>query len=103
MRIDKLLWHLRFTRSRSQAQALVQTGHVRLNTRRVERTAQPVAPGDVLVLPLAQGVRVIEVLTLPARRGPASEAQSCYRTLDARAEITIAPVDTVKPEGTLLP
>ena len=43
MRIDKLLWFLRLAKTRSAAQALVGAGHVRLNGKRVERTAQAVA------------------------------------------------------------
>jgi ribosome-associated heat shock protein Hsp15 len=82
MRIDKLLWFLRFTRTRGIAQAMVGAGHIRLNGRRIERAHQGVAIGDVLVLPLPSGVRVVEVLALPERRGPACEAQSCYRALD---------------------
>lgn len=86
MRIDKLLWFLRFTKTRGFAQALVGEGHIRLNGRRVERDAQPVKVGDVLVLPQGNRVRVVEILALPTRRGPAAEAQSCYRALDeARA------------------
>ena len=90
MRIDKLLWFLRFFKSRGLAQACSETGHLRLNGRRVERCAQPVSPGDVLVIPLAGQVRVIEILMLPTRRGPAAEAQACYRTLDAAPAILIA-------------
>lgn len=82
IRIDKLLWFLRLSRTRGLAQALVAEGHVRLNGRRVERVAQPVAVGDVLVLPLRQGVLAIELASLPERRGPAPEAQACYRVLD---------------------
>jgi ribosome-associated heat shock protein Hsp15 len=90
VRLDKLLWFLRFTKTRPLAQALAQTGHIRLNGRRVERSAQGVQVGDVLVLPLHAGVRVVEILALPSRRGPATEAQACYRVLDAAAEISIA-------------
>jgi ribosome-associated heat shock protein Hsp15 len=90
MRIDKLLWFLRLAKTRSAAQVLVGQGHIRLNGRRVERTAQAVAEGDVLVLPLARAVIVIELLALPARRGPTCEAQSCYRVLDERAANPIA-------------
>ena len=90
MRIDKLLWFLRLAKTRSAAQVLVGAGHVRLNGRRVERVAQDVAPGDVLVLPLTRGVTVIELLALPARRGPASEAQSHYRTLDEPGAVPLA-------------
>jgi ribosome-associated heat shock protein Hsp15 len=99
MRIDKLLWFLRLARTRSAAQALVGQGHIRLNGRRVERTAQGIAAGDVLVLPLAQAVAVIEVLALPTRRGPVCEAQSCYRVLDERAANPIAAGIDSSPEG----
>lgn len=90
MRIDKLLWFLRFVRTRTLAQALVQRGHLRLNGQRVERMHQNVAVGDVLTIPLGRGVRVVEVLALPERRGPASEAQDCYRVLDDDAILPIA-------------
>ncbi|PTR11302.1 MULTISPECIES: RNA-binding S4 domain-containing protein [unclassified Novosphingobium] len=83
MRIDKLLWFLRFAGSRGLAQGWVEEGHIRLNGRRVERCSAGVKTGDVLVLPLRNSVRVIEIITLPARRGPALEAQGCYRVLDA--------------------
>jgi ribosome-associated heat shock protein Hsp15 len=39
-------------------------------------------------------VRVIEVLTLPLRRGPAGEAQSCYRVLDETRVNPVAPAPT---------
>ena len=83
MRIDKLLWFLRLSPTRGAAQALVGEGHIRLNGRRIERAAQEVRSGDTLVLPLPRGVMVIALDSLPHRRGPASEAQSCYRVLDA--------------------
>lgn len=82
MRIDKLLWFLRFAKTRGGAQALVLAGHVRRNRLRVGKTAEPVAPGDVLTLPLARGVVTIELCRLPLRRGPAAEAQAHYRVLD---------------------
>lgn len=93
MRIDKLLWFLRFAKTRGTAQALVGAGHIRLNGRRIERAHQGVTPGDVLVLPLPIGVRVIEVLALPHRRGPASEAQTCYRVLDEARNNLLAAVE----------
>jgi ribosome-associated heat shock protein Hsp15 len=92
VRIDKLLWFLRLTKTRPIAQAMAEQGHVRLNGRRVERAHQKIACGDILVLPLANGVKVIEVVALPARRGPASEAQGCYRVLDEGRAFPIAAV-----------
>src|SRR5262245_41454916 len=90
MRIDKLLWFLRLAKTRSIAQAMAETGHMRLNGRRVDRAHLKVGVGDVLVIPLAAKVRVVEVLALPTRRGPAPEAQSCYRELDAPGDLPIA-------------
>lgn len=90
MRIDRLLWFLRFAKSRGLAQKWIGEGHIRRNGARVIRLDQPVATGDVLTLPLGRHVRVIEILALPARRGPAEEARACYRELDAGAAIAIA-------------
>ena len=90
IRIDKLLWFLRFAKSRGLAQDLVLAGHIRRNGNRVERPAQAIRAGDVLVLPLGNNIRVIEVLRLPKRRGPAHEAQSHYLVLDEVRENLIA-------------
>ena len=90
MRIDKLLWFLRLAKTRSLAQALATDGHMRVNGRRIERAHQKIVPGDILTVPLGKTVRVIELIALPARRGPASEAQSCYRVLDETSSFPIA-------------
>jgi ribosome-associated heat shock protein Hsp15 len=104
MRIDKLLWFLRFTKTRGIAQTMIGEGHIRLNGRRIERAHQGVEIGDVLVLPLPAGVRVVEVLALPNRRGPATEAQSCYRVLDeVRPNPLAATPIAIVAEGDLQP
>jgi ribosome-associated heat shock protein Hsp15 len=83
MRIDRLLYALRFAKSRTLAQRWIAQSHIRRNGQRVTRQDLPVAVGDVLTLPLRSRVLVIELLALPARRGPANEARACYRPLDA--------------------
>ena len=82
IRLDKLLWYLRFARSRSLAQAMIATGHIRLDGRRMTRASASVHAGQTLVLPIGERIEVIRLLTLPVRRGPAAEAQACYRRLD---------------------
>ena len=82
MRIDRLLCCLRFTRTRGAAQKLIEQGHVRLNGERVTRTSREIQVGDILTLPLANRVRLVEVLDMPERRGPPRDAQACYRDLD---------------------
>jgi len=99
IRIDRLLWFLRFVKSRGLAQKWVGAGHIRRNGARVERLDQPVAPGDVLTLPLGKRVSVIEILSLPARRGPAEEARACYRELDAGKTMAIAGGTSEHSEG----
>jgi ribosome-associated heat shock protein Hsp15 len=78
LRIDKLLWHLRLSKSRSLAQVLVAQGHIRLNGRRVEKPSAEVKVGDALTIPRGDAVLAIRVVAIPPRRGPASEAQACY-------------------------
>ena len=98
LRIDKLLWFLRFAGSRSLAQDWVAEGHIRLNGRRIERASAAVRCGDLLVLPLRSGVTVITVVRLPNRRGPVEEARGCYEMLDATGEPPLARRE-IEPEG----
>jgi len=90
MRLDRLLFNLRFAKSRTLAQRWIAEGHIRRNGERVLRQDQPVMPGDALTLPLGRTVLVIELLSLPPRRGPASEARMHYRPLDAGRTKAIA-------------
>jgi ribosome-associated heat shock protein Hsp15 len=83
MRIDRLLHQLRFAKSRGLAQAWIAEGHIRRNGQRVLDRDLQVGAGDVLTLPLRSRVLPIEILALPGWRGPAAEAQACYRPLDA--------------------
>lgn len=84
MRIDRLLCHLRFVRTRSAAQKFVEQGHIRRNGERVLRGSCDIHIGDVLTIPLGNFVRLVEILDLPERRGPPREAQACYRELDPK-------------------
>ena len=78
MRIDRFLFFIRLMKSRTLAQGVIETGHVRLNGRRVEKSSEEVRVGSVIALPLHESVRVLKVIALPTRRGPAAEARSCY-------------------------
>lgn len=83
LRLDKWLWFTRLVKSRSLAQALCESRHIRLNGRVVERSSTQVRPGQVLTLPLGREVKVVRVITLPERRGPFSEASLAYAELGA--------------------
>ena len=78
MRIDLFLHRIRLVKSRSLAQSIVETGYVRVDGKRIEKTSEQVDVGNVVALPLGGKVRVVRILSLPWRRGPAPEAQACY-------------------------
>ena len=78
MRIDKWLWYARFFKTRAMATRLVASGRVRLNRQRVTKSHGRLQPGDVLTFPQDRRVRVIRVIDVGHRRGPASEAAELY-------------------------
>ena len=98
MRLDRLLVYLRLARTRSLACALIEDGKMRINGQHVERPSEETKVGDVLTF--AQGkrphtqVRIIEILEMPTRRGPAAIARSHYRELDRSGENAIAETNT---------
>lgn len=77
-RLDKWLWHARFFRSRTLAAKLCEAGKVRVNRQPVSKPSAGVRPGDLLTFPQGNTIRVVKVLALGDRRGPAPEAQALY-------------------------
>jgi ribosome-associated heat shock protein Hsp15 len=90
VRIDRFLHCIRLVKSRSLGRQLVQSGYVRVDGKRVEKVSEEVRVGSIIAHPWHDDVRVLRVLSLPHRRGPAAEARLCYeelgptRTIDAR-------------------
>ncbi|MFN4090494.1 MAG: RNA-binding S4 domain-containing protein [Alphaproteobacteria bacterium] len=82
-RLDKWLWIARFFKTRSMSAAVCGKGRVRVNRVVVEKAHYGVRPGDVLTFPQADRIRVVRILGIGARRGPAREAQLLYEDLDA--------------------
>ena len=66
-------------KTRARAQALIAEGHARIDGRPVTGTHAEVKAGSVITIVIGNHVRVLRVEALPHRRGPASEAQGCYR------------------------
>jgi ribosome-associated heat shock protein Hsp15 len=81
MRIDRFLYFIRLLKSRTLVQALIDEGYVRIDGKRVEKSSEEVRIGNTIALPLHGRVRVLRVLGLPERRGPASEARACYEEI----------------------
>ena len=87
LRLDKWLWQARFFRSRTLAGELVHGGQLRLNGQRVTRSGATVVPGDTLTFAQGDRIRLVRVLDIGLRRGPATEAQMLYLDLDAPAAV----------------
>ena len=81
MRIDRYLHCVRLVKSRTLAQAVIGAGHVRIDGKRVEKPSDEVRVGSVVALPLHDRIRILRVLYLPDRRGPAAQARLCYEEL----------------------
>jgi ribosome-associated heat shock protein Hsp15 len=85
LRLDKWLWHARVVKTRTLAAKLVEAGHVRLNGTPTDQPSKAVKAGDVLTIALERTVRVLRVVDLGERRGPASEAQQLFDDLSPPA------------------
>lgn len=81
LRIDKWLWFARFFKSRSLATQFCATGRIRIAGNIVSKASHMVRAEDVLTFPQRDRVRVIKILALGTRRGPAREAVLLYEDL----------------------
>ena len=63
------------------ASKLCKSGHLRINRQIVQKSNHEVRLGDVLAFPIGRQVRVIKVVALAERRGPATEARTLYKDL----------------------
>ena len=94
-RIDKWLWFARVVKTRDLAKSLAESGHVRLNGRRVDAAAQAVKIGDVLTIGINGGVRILKVAGFAERRQAAPLAGLTYDDLSPKpdpAEVSVSPV-----------
>jgi ribosome-associated heat shock protein Hsp15 len=98
-RLDKWLWHARFFKTRSLATRLCNAGRLRVGGTIVAKAHQIVRPGDVLTFPQGRHVRVVRVLALAERRGPATEAQALYDDLKPPSRESRLPAPAARPPG----
>jgi ribosome-associated heat shock protein Hsp15 len=80
-RLDKWLFFSRAVKSRTLAQKLIETGAIRVNSERTDRSDHKVGAGDVLTMTLYEQLKVWRILDSGTRRGPATEAATLYEDL----------------------
>ena len=81
LRLDKWLWQARFFKTRALAATLAGRRKIRVNSSVISKPHYRVRPGDVLTFPQGRTVRIVRVVSLGSRRGPASDAQALYEDL----------------------
>src|SRR5210317_26395 len=86
IRLDKWLWHARFFKTRTLPSKVVSGGHVRVNANKVSKPGTTVVADAVQNFPQRNHIRVIKLVKLGIRRGPASEAQTLYDHLRSTQE-----------------
>ncbi len=98
--MDKWLSAARFFKSRSLAAAACEGGKVDVN-RVSAKPAKLIRPGAVLRITLPGGKKLIKVLALAERRGPALRAQLLYEDLTPPAppEPVPKPPPVYRPRG----
>jgi len=77
LRIDRWLFFTRFYKTRSLATEAVAAGHVKVNGQKAT-PGHRVKSGDQVELVRDRLLFSMTVLNIPARRGPAKEARSCF-------------------------
>ena len=81
LRLDKWLWYARFFKTRSAANKVISGGRFRLNGFIMNKPHRQALCGQILTFVQGERVRVIKIVALGSRRGPAGEAVLLYEDL----------------------
>ena len=93
LRVDKYLWFARFFKTRSLATKRANGGRIRINGNKIKKSSDTVSIGDILTFAQGNEIRVIRVLNLGTRRGPAQEAQNLYEDITPNEDTDVATRD----------
>src|SRR2546422_5837742 len=80
VRADRWLWAARLFKSRALAAAACTGGKVEVNDQSA-KPARLLRPGDLVRVSLPAGRRIVRILALAQRRGPAAAARALYDDL----------------------
>jgi ribosome-associated heat shock protein Hsp15 len=102
LRLDKWLWHARVFKTRSLATRFCSEGRIRIGGRVIDKAHYAVKPGDVLTFAHGRDVKVLKVVALGTRRGPAPEARTLYEDLSTPRilnPVDVAPAQRARGSG----
>ena len=81
LRLDKWLWYGRVFKTRSAATKVISGGRFRLDGTVMNKPHRKALCGQVLTFIQGERIRVIKIMALGCRRGPASEASLLFEDL----------------------
>ena len=102
VRIDKWLWAARFFKTRSLASDAVTGGKIKLNGVR-PKPSKEVKVGAQVVISYGAVEKIVEVLGLSDKRGPAKEAVLLYEELPESIERREAMTKMLKMDAMMRP
>ena len=86
LRLDKWLWYARFFKTRALATRTISAGRFRVDGEVVSKSHRAAVVGQVLTFAQGDRIRVIKIVQLGTRRGPASEAAELYEDLSPEVQ-----------------
>ena len=98
VRVDKWLWATRKFKTRTLAGKTCDTGHVKINGN-VAKASSKVKVGDEVRALTPGGAKILKVLSLAEKRGPASFAVTLYEDLTPEQPKEIAPPRVERGKG----
>ena len=98
LRLDKWLWYARFFKTRSAATKAISGGRFRLDGTIMNKPHRQALCGQVLTFIQGDQIRVIKIMALGSRRGPASEASLLYRDLTPARDVSLKTEKVKQPE-----
>lgn len=81
IRIDKLFYYLRLAKSRSISQSICESGHVRMDGKRIVSGHEKARCGSTITMPRGDAILIFTLDIIPKRRGSAKKAQSHYQII----------------------
>ena len=98
LRLDKWLWYARFFKTRGAATKAISDGRFRLDGVVMNKPHRQALCGQVLTFIQGNRVRIIKIIALGSRRGPASEASVLYEDLTPARDLFSKSEKVKQPE-----
>ena len=81
IRLDQYLYYIRLFKSRNLASKFISSNRLRVSGQVTQKPHRLVSTGDILTLLVDDKLKILEVISIPNRRGPYLESLNFYKDL----------------------